>query len=140
MKFIVGDRVQKVGGSYQATGIVRGAFLNKDGEERYNVDFDLIPGLLHIMSSGQLEYAVEFSEHSFEYWVEKQGGIKKAALNAYLHLVNRDDAVEEYRLALEEAALVVREYARLNPKQTVGGQEHDPCGAHAWLENARLLG
>ena len=58
-KFKVGDRVQKVGGSYQATGTVMAAFVTRNNETRVVMDFDEPPGLLHIFAEKQLEYVDE---------------------------------------------------------------------------------
>ncbi len=52
MKFQPGSRARKVGGSYQATGTIRAAFLARDGSPRYVFDFDQPPGLLHIAGFG----------------------------------------------------------------------------------------
>lgn len=54
-KFKVGEHVRKVGGSYQATGTIKSAFLADDGTARYVFRFDNPPGLLHIFNDGQLE-------------------------------------------------------------------------------------
>jgi hypothetical protein len=53
-KFKVGDHVRKVGGSYQATGIIKAAFRADDGTARYVFRFDDPPGLLHIYNEGNL--------------------------------------------------------------------------------------
>ncbi len=53
--FSVGDRVRKVGGSYQATGTILAAFKTRYGSNRYVFDFDEPPGLLHIFNHEQLE-------------------------------------------------------------------------------------
>lgn len=53
--FEVGSWVRKVGGSYQATGTIRAAFLTRKGEQRYVFDFDTPAGLLHIFNHDQLE-------------------------------------------------------------------------------------
>ena len=55
MKFNVGDRVVKVGGSYQATGTIVSAFTTLSGKERYVFEFDTPNGLLHIFGGHQLE-------------------------------------------------------------------------------------
>ena len=54
-KFKVGDHVRKVGGSYQATGIIKAAFRADDGTARYVFRFDNPPGLLHIFNEGNIE-------------------------------------------------------------------------------------
>lgn len=54
-KFKVGDHVRKVGGSYQATGIIKAAFRADDGTSRYVFRFDNPPGLLHIFNEGNIE-------------------------------------------------------------------------------------
>ena len=54
-KFVTGDRVRKIGGSYQATGEIKAAFLADDGTARYVFRFDKPAGLLHIFNDGQLE-------------------------------------------------------------------------------------
>jgi len=54
-KLKVGDHVRKVGGSYQADGEIKAAFLADDGSARYVFRFDNPPGLLHIFNENQLE-------------------------------------------------------------------------------------
>ncbi|MCB1768652.1 MAG: hypothetical protein KDJ31_02965 [Candidatus Competibacteraceae bacterium] len=54
-KFKVDEHVRKVGGSYQATGTIKSAFLADDGTARYVFRFDNPPGLLHIFNEGNLE-------------------------------------------------------------------------------------
>ena len=54
-KFKVDEHVRKVGGSYQATGTIKAAFLADDGTARYVFRFDNPPGLLHIFNEGNLE-------------------------------------------------------------------------------------
>lgn len=49
-----GDKVQKVGGSYQATGTVVSAFKTVAGEVRYVFEFDLPAGMLHIFGPSQI--------------------------------------------------------------------------------------
>jgi hypothetical protein len=56
MKFLPLDRVEKVGGSFQATGVIVAAFKTLDGQERYVFEFDVPKGMLHIYGPGQLEY------------------------------------------------------------------------------------
>ncbi|MBK8191573.1 MAG: hypothetical protein IPK79_14135 [Vampirovibrionales bacterium] len=53
--FKFGDRVRKVGGSYQANGTIRAAFQTRNGQQRYVFDFDTPAGLLHIFNHEQLE-------------------------------------------------------------------------------------
>ncbi len=55
MKFTVGDKAQKVGGSYQADGIIVGAFRTTEGAERYVFEFVQPGGMLHIFGPAQLE-------------------------------------------------------------------------------------
>jgi hypothetical protein len=55
MKFQVGDRVQKVGGSYQADGYIVGIAVTTMGQVRYVFEFEQYPGMLHIFNEGQLE-------------------------------------------------------------------------------------
>ncbi len=54
MKFKPGDRVRKVGGSYQADGEIKAAFLADDGSSRYVFRFDAPAGMLHIFSDANL--------------------------------------------------------------------------------------
>lgn len=53
--FEVGDRVHKVGGSYQANGTVVAAFKTRAGKQRYVFEFDEFAGMLHIFNYDQLE-------------------------------------------------------------------------------------
>lgn len=55
MKFKEKDRVEKVGGSYQAVGTIVGAFKTLDNKERYVFEFDNPKGMLHIFSPENLE-------------------------------------------------------------------------------------
>jgi hypothetical protein len=57
MKFKPGDRVRKIGGSYQADGRVVAAWLSDDGSPRYVFRFDVPNGMLHIFNETQLEAA-----------------------------------------------------------------------------------
>ena len=57
MKFKVGDRVRKIGGSYQAAGWIVLAGHTRDGLERYVFEFEMPRGLLHIYGPDQLEFA-----------------------------------------------------------------------------------
>lgn len=59
MKFSVGASVKKVGGNYQADGIIVAAFKTTSGDERYVFEFDNPKGMLHIFTPGQLELATE---------------------------------------------------------------------------------
>ncbi len=53
--FEVGNRVRKVGGSYEATGTVVAAFKTLSGKQRYVFEFDEFSGMLHIFNHEQLE-------------------------------------------------------------------------------------
>ena len=55
-KFKEGDIVTKVGGSYQADGIIVGIAVTTMGQVRYVFEFDQYPGMLHIFNEGQLEH------------------------------------------------------------------------------------
>ncbi len=55
-KFDIGDKVEKVIGDYHPTGEIRAVFFNKEGGVRYVMEFDLIPGMLHIFSEHQLAF------------------------------------------------------------------------------------
>jgi hypothetical protein len=54
VKFTVGDRVEKIGGSYQALGWIVAAFRTRVGAERYVFEFDVPSGMLHIFGPDQL--------------------------------------------------------------------------------------
>ena len=56
MKFKQGDRVVKVTGDYSIKGTVVAAFETRKGKERYVVDADVPPGLLHIYGPQNLEF------------------------------------------------------------------------------------
>ena len=58
-KFSEGDKVRKVGGSYQATGYIVGIAVTTTGDVRYVFEFETFPGMLHIFNEGQLEHAKE---------------------------------------------------------------------------------
>lgn len=60
--FEVGDRVRKVGGSYEANGTVVASFKTRAGKQRYVFDFDTPAGLLHIFGPAQIELMEETSE------------------------------------------------------------------------------
>ena len=55
-KFKPGDRVQKIGGNYQAVGTIMAAFLVDDGTPRYVFKFDIPNGMLHIFNESQLDF------------------------------------------------------------------------------------
>ena len=54
-KFSVGDRVRKIGGTYQADGFIVGIAVTTRGDLRYVFEFATFPGMLHIFNEGQLE-------------------------------------------------------------------------------------
>lgn len=54
-KFHNGDRVRKVGGTYQAEGTIVGIAVTTTGDVRYVFEFEQYPGMLHIFNEGQLE-------------------------------------------------------------------------------------
>lgn len=51
---MVGERAEKVGGSYQAKGTIVSAFRTTAGALRYVFEFDEPKGLLHIFGPEQL--------------------------------------------------------------------------------------
>lgn len=53
------DRVQKVGGSYQANGTVKARWKADDGSWRYVFRFDEPAGMLHIFNGEQLVSLIE---------------------------------------------------------------------------------
>lgn len=55
MKFKPEQRVRKIGGSYQAIGTIKAAWLADDGTPRYVFRFDIPSGMLHIFNETQLE-------------------------------------------------------------------------------------
>lgn len=66
-KFSLEESVEKIGGSYQATGIIKARFLADDGTPRYVFRFDNPPGLLHIFNEKQLGgFKVEEEPKDFE--------------------------------------------------------------------------
>lgn len=50
----VGDKAEKVGGTYQATGVIVAAWFELDNTPRYVFRFDQPKGLLHIFGQAQL--------------------------------------------------------------------------------------
>ena len=53
-KFSVGDKVRKVGGTYEANGIIVGHAVTTRGDIRYVFEFSDYPGMLHIFNESQL--------------------------------------------------------------------------------------
>jgi hypothetical protein len=51
---VIGDYVEKIGGSYQAKGFLRSIFTNEAGDLRAVVEFESHAGMLHIYNFGQL--------------------------------------------------------------------------------------
>jgi hypothetical protein len=49
-----GQRAQKVGGSYQATGTIVSSFQTLNGFQRYVFEFDTPAGMLHIFGPEQV--------------------------------------------------------------------------------------
>lgn len=54
-QFSVGNRVKKIGGTYQADGIIVGIAVTTRGDIRYVFEFKDYPGMLHIFNGSQLE-------------------------------------------------------------------------------------
>lgn len=54
-QFQVGDHVRKIGGTYQADGIIVGIAMTTRGDVRYVFEFKDYPGMLHIFNGSQLE-------------------------------------------------------------------------------------
>jgi len=54
-KFKTGQRVRKIGGTYQANGIIVSAFKTTVGDIRYVFEFDTPKGMLHIFNESQIE-------------------------------------------------------------------------------------
>ena len=52
--FAHGDRVEKHGGSYTATGTIVGIITTRAGLRRYVFEFDAPAGMLHIFNGEQL--------------------------------------------------------------------------------------
>ena len=66
-KFSLEESVEKIGGSYQATGTIKARFLADDGTPRYVFRFDNPPGLLHIFNEKQLAgFKIEEEPKDFE--------------------------------------------------------------------------
>lgn len=55
MKFTQGQRVRKVGGAYQAYGVIASAFTTKAGKELYVFEFDNSDGMFQILGLERLE-------------------------------------------------------------------------------------
>lgn len=55
MKINIGKRAIKIGGSYQAEGLIKAQFEANDGSVRYVFEFDVPKGMLHIFSAHQLD-------------------------------------------------------------------------------------
>ena len=55
-KFREGDLVKKVGGTYQAEGIIVGIAVTTNGDVRYVFEFEQYPGMLHIFNESQLQH------------------------------------------------------------------------------------
>lgn len=54
MELKAGDRAEKIGGSYQASGTIVSAFRTKAGALRYVFEFDSPRGMLHIFGPEQV--------------------------------------------------------------------------------------
>lgn len=66
-KFSLEESVEKIGGSYQATGIIKARFLADDGTPRYVFRFDNHPRLHHIFNEKQLAgFKIEEEPKDFE--------------------------------------------------------------------------
>jgi len=59
-KFQNGDKVRKIGGSYQARGYIVGVAVTTTGDVRYVFEFETFPGMLHIFNEGQLELVEDY--------------------------------------------------------------------------------
>lgn len=55
-KFSEGDLVRKIGGTYQAEGIIVGIAVTTKGDVRYVFEFEQFPGMLHIFNESQMEH------------------------------------------------------------------------------------
>jgi hypothetical protein len=53
----VSKRANKVGGSFQASGVIVAAFKTTEGAERFVFEFDVPKGMLHLYGASQLEAA-----------------------------------------------------------------------------------
>jgi lysozyme len=60
----IGERVQKIGGSYQASGEIRAVFTTRAGQKRAVFEFDEPPGMLHIFNLDQLASIMEPSKEN----------------------------------------------------------------------------
>ena len=56
--FAIGDRVEKVGGSYTAVGTIVAAFKTRAGQLRYVFEFDVPRGMLHIFNGDQMRHYI----------------------------------------------------------------------------------
>jgi hypothetical protein len=56
-KYKVGDKVRKVGGTYEADGIIVGVAITTRGDVRYVFEFINPSGMLHIFNESQLAKA-----------------------------------------------------------------------------------
>jgi hypothetical protein len=52
--YSVGDKVRKVGGTYEADGVIVGVAITTRGDVRYVFEFDSPSGMLHIFNESQL--------------------------------------------------------------------------------------
>lgn len=58
------DRVKKVGGSFEHTGVIRAVFTTTHGADRVVVEFDPpVGGMLHIYRPDQLELLPAVPHH-----------------------------------------------------------------------------
>lgn len=78
----VGDRAEKIGGSYQATGKILAAFEADDGSPRFVFRFDYPPGLLHIFHGGQLRKLEHFRQMSKPLWSDAPSWAKWLAMDS----------------------------------------------------------
>ena len=70
-KFKEGQRVAKVGGSYQADGVIRARWLTDSGEPRYVFQFDNPSGMVHIFGEHQLSASSLEELEQLEQWEKK---------------------------------------------------------------------